>query len=77
MHDEGDAPVAGRQLRAALSREFAGLIDMTDFPSATPDRLRESAFLARALAAKAPRRRSPPFRVAAAAVIDGADDYPV
>lgn len=43
MHDEGDAPVAVRQLRAALSREFAGLIDMTDFSSATPDRLRERA----------------------------------
>lgn len=78
MHDEGDAPVAVRQLRAALSREFAGLIDMTDFPSAMPDRLRESAFLARALAAKAACLLTDRHAdEAASAVIDGADDMGV
>ncbi|MCC4316613.1 AIPR family protein [Streptomyces samsunensis] len=74
MHDEEYALAVG-QLRAALSREFAGLIDMTDFPSAAPDPLRESAFLTRALAAKAASLltdREPDE--AAAAVIDGVGD---
>ncbi|MFD9367483.1 AIPR family protein [Streptomyces sp. NPDC060020] len=74
MHEEGH-PVAVRQLRVALSREFAGLIDMTDSPSAAPDPSRERAFFSRALAAKAVSLltdRDPDE--AAAAVIDGADD---
>ncbi|KAA6210983.1 AIPR family protein [Streptomyces filamentosus] len=76
MHDEG-RPVVARQLRAALSREFADLIDMTDLPSAAPgpDPSRERVFLPRALAAKAVSLltdRDP--AEAAAAVIDGAGD---
>ncbi|WP_030754600.1 AIPR family protein [Streptomyces griseus] len=76
MRDEGH-PVVARQLRAALSREFADLIDMTDLPSAVrgPDPSRERVFLSRALAAKAVSLltdRDP--AEAAAAVIDGTGD---
>lgn len=67
-------PLEVRQVRTALTREFAGLIKADDFPSLSPTQ-RERVFLTRALAAKAARLVSDCTAAEAAeAVTDGAGD---
>lgn len=68
-----DLPLQVEQVRTALAREFAGLIDLSDI-SHSPQ-MRDQVFLSRALAAKAIRLSSGCGAAEAAeAVIDGAGD---
>lgn len=70
-----DVPLQVRQVHHALTREFAGLLDLTDLP-ALPGIQREQAFLSRALAAKAVMLVADCTAAEAAeAVTDGADDH--
>ncbi|MFE2163589.1 AIPR family protein [Streptomyces sp. NPDC059447] len=69
------APLEVRQIRAALTREFVGLLDMEDVTTGSPA-LRERVFLSRALAAKAVRLVADCTSAeGAAAVVDAADDH--
>ncbi|MEV7211883.1 AIPR family protein [Kitasatospora cineracea] len=79
MEDRTDAlrgaPLGVRQVRAALTREFAALLDLADLGPCPPDE-RERAFLTRALAAKAGQLSADCTAAqAAGAVIDGVDDH--
>ncbi|MFH8684196.1 AIPR family protein [Streptomyces lydicus] len=68
------APLEVRQIRAALVREFVGLLDMNDVSTGSPAH-RERVFLSRTLAAKAVQLVADCTAAeAAAAVVDGADD---
>ena len=68
-------PVAVRQVRDALKREFAEYIDLGDQQSLYPEAVREQAFLTRALAAKAARMVTGcEPEEAADAVVDGPGD---
>ncbi|MBK3544830.1 AIPR family protein [Streptomyces sp. MBT60] len=70
-----DVPLQVRQVRQALTQEFAGLLDLTDLP-ALPEAQREQIFLSRALAAKAVALVADCTAAEAAeAVTDGADDH--
>lgn len=78
MEDRTDAlqglPVQVRQVRRALTQEFASLLDLTDV-SAVPQRQQEGIFLTRALAAKAVQLVAGCTTTEAAnAVTDGVDD---
>ncbi|MFE6772981.1 AIPR family protein [Streptomyces fimicarius] len=67
-------PLEVRQIRAALVREFVGLLDMGDITTGSTAR-RERVFLSRALAAKAVQTVADcTAEEAASAVVDGADD---
>ncbi|MCD9587784.1 AIPR family protein [Streptomyces sp. 8ZJF_21] len=70
-------PLEARQIRAALVREFVGLLDMDDVTTGSPAQ-RERVFLPRALAAKAVQLVADCTAAeAAAAVIDGVEDQGV
>ncbi|MFF5668436.1 AIPR family protein [Streptomyces griseofuscus] len=78
MDDQADElqglPVQVRQVRRALTNEFAGLLDLTDVSTA-PQTHQETVFLTRALAAKAVQLVAGcTTGEAANAVTDGVDD---
>ncbi|MEU0854557.1 AIPR family protein [Streptomyces griseofuscus] len=67
-------PLEVQQIRAALVREFVGLLDMDDVMTGSPAQ-RERVFLSRTLAAKAVQVITDcTVTEAAAAVVDGVDD---
>ncbi|MDH6134847.1 hypothetical protein P3T37_004256 [Kitasatospora sp. MAA4] len=75
MEDRTGMPLQVRQVRHALTRQFADLLDLTDLPG-LPEAQREQVFLSRALAAKAAMLVADYTAAEAAeAVTDGADDH--
>ncbi|MDO3704715.1 AIPR family protein [Micromonospora sp. C28SCA-DRY-2] len=69
-------PLQVRHVREALVRQFDGQIDLSDLDDKAPARHREQAFLSRALAAMAVQHLAGVGPTeAAAAVIDGFDDW--
>ncbi|MBD0689957.1 AIPR family protein [Streptomyces sp. CBMA123] len=75
MEDRTSMPLQVRQVHQALTRQFAGLLDLTDLPGLAEVE-REQAFLSRALAAKAVMLVADCTAAEAAeAVTDGADDH--
>ncbi|MFD7581703.1 AIPR family protein [Kitasatospora sp. NPDC059817] len=70
-----DVPLEVRQVRHALTQEFASLLDLSDLQTLDPDQ-REQIFLSRALAAKAGMLVADCTAAeAAASVTDGADEH--
>ncbi|MET8373141.1 AIPR family protein [Micromonospora profundi] len=69
-------PLQVRHVRESLMRQFEDCIDLSDIDDKAPPRHREQAFLSRALAAMAVQRLAGTGSMeAAAAVIDGFDDW--